>query len=176
MRLGAGSGTIRPVKLKVVDPWFKDGLQFSCTGCGNCCTGGPGYVWISDEEINRLADYLKLTRQDVLQKYCRKLDGKISLKEKIPNARGEYDCIFLKELPPDPAQAAQGATYSKRICEVYPVRPLQCRTWPFWNSTLSSPAAWSSITRRCPGVNTGQKWSLEQITARRDATEWPKDS
>ena len=36
-------------------PWYADGLSFTCTQCGNCCTGGPGYVWISDMEIDRLA-------------------------------------------------------------------------------------------------------------------------
>src|SRR5688500_1701558 len=32
-------------------PWFADGLSFTCTACGNCCTGGPGFVWITKEEI-----------------------------------------------------------------------------------------------------------------------------
>ena len=35
-------------------PWFDQGLTFTCQQCGNCCTGGPGYVWISDEEIDRM--------------------------------------------------------------------------------------------------------------------------
>ena len=21
------------------EPWYKDGLRFKCTGCGDCCTG-----------------------------------------------------------------------------------------------------------------------------------------
>ena len=36
-------------------PWYAEGLKFTCTQCGNCCTGGPGFVWISREEIRRLA-------------------------------------------------------------------------------------------------------------------------
>ena len=36
--------------------WYKDGLQFECTGCGDCCTGEPGYVWVSEQEIQNLAD------------------------------------------------------------------------------------------------------------------------
>ena len=32
-------------------PWYKDGLGFQCTQCGDCCTGAPGYVWINAAEI-----------------------------------------------------------------------------------------------------------------------------
>ena len=30
-------------------PWYADGLPFTCTQCGDCCTGDPGYVWVTDE-------------------------------------------------------------------------------------------------------------------------------
>jgi hypothetical protein len=45
------------MKLDVLETWYADGLQFTCSQCGNCCTGGPGYVWMSKEEIVRLAEY-----------------------------------------------------------------------------------------------------------------------
>ncbi len=170
------SANIEAVKLKVVQPWYEQGLAFSCTGCGNCCTGGPGFIWISDQEIDRLAEFLKLSREEVLRRYCRRINGQISLKEKRPNARGEYDCVFLKEIPAEASPDGQSITYSKRICEIYLVRPLQCRTWPFWEGNLASPEAWAIAAKRCPGMNTGQKWSKQQILARRDATDWPEDS
>jgi uncharacterized protein len=161
------------MELPVHQSWYKDGLQFECTGCGNCCTGGPGYVWISDAEIDRLAEFLKLTPLDVRKQYCRKFHGEVGLKEKVPNARGEYDCIFLKEVPAEPGDGTT-APRSKRICTVYPVRPLQCRTWPFWSGTLASKEAWQKAGDRCPGVNRGKRWTVKEIAARRDATEWPK--
>ena len=37
------------------EPWYSDGLKFDCTGCGDCCTGDPGYVWVSRAEIEALA-------------------------------------------------------------------------------------------------------------------------
>src|SRR4051812_18931988 len=64
------------VKLKVLpttQPWYADGLQFSCTQCGNCCTGGPGYVWISNVEIERLAQHLNISKKDVMSRYCRRI-------------------------------------------------------------------------------------------------------
>lgn len=153
--------------LPIVDqpekPWFSDGLSFQCTLCGNCCTGGPGYVWISDEEIDLLAAHLKLSREETLKKYCRKLHGKISLKESR-DENGEYPCVFLTDLG-----------NGKRGCGIYPVRPLQCRTWPFWEGNLISKKSWTAVGKKtCPGLNTGRKFSLTQIVALRDATEWPE--
>ena len=152
------------------DEWFKDGLRFECTGCGNCCTGGPGYVWVTKEETQRLADFLKLTPVEVERQYSRKIDGMVSLKEKRPNARGEYDCIFLKEVP-----AESPSQKTKRMCTVYAVRPLQCRTWPFWNGNLASPEAWKAAGKRCPGVNAGRTWTRAEMLSRRDATQWPAE-
>ena len=32
-------------------PWYRDGLRFTCTRCGNCCTGAPGYVWVDADAM-----------------------------------------------------------------------------------------------------------------------------
>lgn len=154
-------------------PWYHDGLCFECTGCGNCCTGGPGYIWINPEERSRLAEHLKLSLAELQKTYCRRLSGSISLKEKPCNAQGEYDCIFLKQIPAETAPDGL-VRHPRRICEIYPVRPLQCRTWPFWEGLLASREAWDSAGKRCPGINRGRKWSLQQIIDRRDATDWPE--
>jgi len=153
------------MKLDVVKdsdkPWYSDGLAFTCTQCGNCCTGAPGYVWMSDVEIDRLAEYLKMDRDEVLKQYCRKIGGKISLKEHR-NHRNQYDCTFLKEID------------NRRVCTVYPVRPLQCRTWPFWDGNLATEKSWQLAGQRCPGMDQGKKYSQEEIEKLRDATDWPK--
>ena len=36
--------------------WYADGLRFSCTQCGNCCTGPPGAVWFNEDEGKAMAD------------------------------------------------------------------------------------------------------------------------
>lgn len=153
--------------------WYAKGLQFQCTSCGNCCTGGPGYIWISSIERKRLADHLKISVDELLKQYCRTIGGRISLKEKHRNARGEYDCIFLKEVPAEPGEDGK-VRHARRICSIYPVRPLQCRTWPFWEGLLASEEDWDNAARRCPGMNRGRRWSLQQIHAMRDAEDWPK--
>jgi len=51
------------------EAWYADGLRFNCTQCGNCCTGGPGFVWISVEEVVRLAAHLKMSPDEVVEQY-----------------------------------------------------------------------------------------------------------
>lgn len=161
------------MKLPVVreddKPWYADGLSFTCTQCGNCCTGGPGYVWISDIEIDRFCASLKMDRLAFLKKYCRLINGKVSLKERR-NLRNEYDCVFLKELEINEA----GRIRKQRVCTAYELRPLQCRTWPFWDGLLASQKTWDQASRGCPGMNQGKTYSLKQIVALRDAKDWPK--
>ena len=157
------------------DPWYKQGLKFTCTTCGNCCTGGPGYVWITDDEIAKLAAHLKLTPEETFDKYCRRLFGKISLNE-VKGVGGGYDCVFLKEVkPPRSARNGNVIVQAKRVCGVYEARPLQCRTWPFWPENLEDKPAWDHETRKCPGMNTGRHYTPEQIAAVRDAAKWPKN-
>ena len=42
--------------------FFDDGLRFSCTQCGKCCTGAPGKVHVTGSEAAALAAHLGLTR------------------------------------------------------------------------------------------------------------------
>jgi len=168
--------------LPASEPWYSQGLKFTCTQCGNCCTGGPGFVWISPQEIDRLAQFLKLSSAQVRRQYCRKVGGRWSLKEhRAPE--GKYDCVFLEELPAPPGprdkqlQPGEPIPLRRRGCSIYPVRPLQCRTWPFWDTNLSSPQMWQQASRKCPGMGRGTRtFGKEQIESLRDARDWPVDA
>ncbi len=115
------------------EKWYKDGLRFKCTGCGGCCTGAPGYIWVTEKEIAQIALSLEMTPGAFLSKYVRTIDGRYSLLEKD----APYDCIFLKE----------------HRCEIYKVRPRQCRTFPWWEQNLESRESWENTARSCPGIN-----------------------
>jgi Fe-S-cluster containining protein len=161
------------MKLDVL-PWYSEGLTFTCSQCGNCCTGPHGYIYASDEEIRRLAEFLKLTCDEVVEKYCRKVGGKLSFREK--RGTGGWDCIFLEEIESTrrPEGADREIACTKRVCSIYPVRPLQCRTWPFWDGNLASRENWDTAAERCPGMNHGKRrFTLEQIEALKDAKDWP---
>ena len=162
------------MKLKILQstaedaPWYADGLKFTCSQCGNCCTGAPGYVWVSNEELERLAAHLQLSVDDTIERYCRRIGSRVSLKERR-TPQEQYDCIFLRE-----TKLAGGNV--KKVCSVYAVRPLQCRTWPFWDGNLSSRKNWNAAGTRCHGINHGsRRFPREQIESLRDATDWPKN-
>jgi Fe-S-cluster containining protein len=125
-------------------PWFADGLRFTCTQCGNCCTGAPGYVWVTDEEIAALAARLGLPLVPFEAQYVRDVNGRKSLVE-LPNG----DCIFFDNVA--------------RLCTVYEDRPVQCRTWPFWRSNIRSPEAWQHTCSVCPGSGRGRLYSVEEV-------------
>lgn len=133
-------------------PWYRDGLEFKCTQCGNCCTGSPGYVWVTDEDIQNIAEYLDKPVGEIRLLYSRPARGKVSLTE---YANG--DCVFFDG--------------EKRGCQIYPVRPVQCRTWPFWHSNIDSPELWAKTQQECPGAGRGDFVSLEQIQEQLSQTD-----
>lgn len=124
-------------------PWYGQGLSFKCTMCGNCCTGPQGFVWFSPEEGKAIAKFLGISERDFYARYCKKKLNRWTLDERrLPN--GDYDCIFLDR--DDKGRA---------LCGIYPVRPTQCRTWPFWESNLTSKQAWDEAAEDCPGMKHG---------------------
>jgi len=130
-------------------PWYADGLRFTCTRCGNCCGGAPGYVWVNAEERRDIAAFLKITLAEFEATHTRVVGERRSLLER-PNG----DCEFLTR---DPSGRA--------ACRIHEVRPTQCRTWPFWRSNLETPSAWRATGRHCPGVNQGACHPLPVIRA-----------
>lgn len=95
-----------------------------------------------------MAEQLGLTIENFEHQFTRRVGRRTSLKE-YPDG----DCIFLE---PD-----------SRRCLVYQSRPTQCRTWPFWNSTVATPADWRDTCDVCPGAGTGRLYSIEEIEVRR---------
>jgi len=62
-----------------------------------------------------------------------------------------------------PRNDIQTSNTAYRKCMIYPVRPSQCRMWPFWPSNLANPAAWNETAQKCPGINHGRLYSCEEI-------------
>lgn len=113
--------------------WYKKGLNFECTGCGQCCTGSPGAVWLDDADIDQMTAYLNISREEFIKRYTRLINGHLSLLE-FPRS---YDCVFLRD----------------KKCLVYGARPKQCRTFPFWPENLTSKESWEETAQRCEGIN-----------------------
>lgn len=117
-------------------PWYKNGLKFQCTECGKCCTGQPGFVWISIEEMTAMAASLNISLDLFKRKYTRQRDNRYALVEK-KTANNEYTCVFLKD----------------KKCQVYKTRPVQCRTYPWWQENLNTEKSWELAAESCEGIN-----------------------
>ena len=126
--------------------FYSNGLSFACRQCSHCCRHEPGYVYLRRSDVVRLAKGLNTKHADFIETYCRWIDDsdrkkRLSLKEKA-----NYDCIFWKD-----------------GCLVYEHRPLQCRSFPFWEDNLSSKRSWNAAASECPGMNSGTVHSQETI-------------
>src|ERR1035437_6963538 len=102
-----------------LDPsvWYANGLRFECTQCGNCCSGSPGYVYLTPDDMHRIAAYLKIPLDTFTRTYVRRVPGqdsngqpRYSLVEKF-----NYDCTFLTRDPKPGGGEKSG-------CRIYPVR------------------------------------------------------
>jgi len=119
-------------------PFYADGLKFSCKRCSSCCRYDSGFVFLSEKDLENLTSTLKMDRNSFIKTYCRwvndwKGDEVLSLKEK-----SNKDCILWDN-----------------GCIAYEGRPLQCITYPFWESIISSVQSWEIAAASCPGINTG---------------------
>ncbi len=139
-------------------PWYVGGLHFECMQCGRCCSGpAEGYIWVAKPEVRLIADFLKKTTGQLRQK-CLK---RVGLRTTLIEQSGTKDCTFLQK----------GDGGEKR-CSIYPVRPSQCRIWPFWPSNLASQNAWNEAAQRCPGINRERYYSLEKIEKIKREKKW----
>jgi Fe-S-cluster containining protein len=133
-------------------PFYFGGLRFSCARCSSCCRHESGFVFLSESDLSLLAAECRMEYNDFMNLYCRWAPGfpggargggmeRLSLREK-PN----FDCIFW-----------DGA------CTVYRARPLQCKTFPFWESILRSGEAWNLAASGCPGMGRGTLYGRSEI-------------
>ncbi|MEW6440458.1 MAG: YkgJ family cysteine cluster protein [bacterium] len=125
--------------------WYRNGLHFSCLRCGKCCWDEGPYteVYIDRDDILKMAAYLNLYPDEFHRRYVTRSDEYAVLR----SDRGA--CVMLRDAS----------------CGVYPVRPRQCRTWPFWPENLNRRTWYGEVRKRCPGAGQGRRYTPEEIEA-----------
>jgi Fe-S-cluster containining protein len=121
--------------------FFDSGIRFECQQCGACCTGSPGIVYVDKVDIERIARYLGMTGSGFMEGFLSPYRQSYTIRE---HADGR--CLFYEN-----------------GCRIYPVRPVQCRSFPFWFRNLRSEKNWRKIARSCPGIGEGPLFSRERI-------------
>ena len=95
---------------------------------------------------------LGLSRRDFVAQHTEQEDGWTILR------LGEPQCQFLTE---------------DSRCSIYPVRPKQCATWPFWEENLKQENWEGSVSDICPGIGKGTLHSAEEMERpARETEEW----
>jgi hypothetical protein len=130
----------------------KKDMRFACQrGCTKCCSR-RGWVYLTESDLIKTAEYLGMTPEAFEAEHVIRYRRVLRLR-KPP--RGKDNCRFLE---------ADG-------CSIHPVKPTQCRTYPFWPSIVANHGRWNLEGIFCPGIGKGK---LVQITkAREIAKELP---
>jgi len=118
--------------------FYASGLKFSCKRCSSCCRYDSGYVYLSENDLEKLIKKLKMDRSKFINTYCRWVSGFDGNKVLSLREKSNKDCVLWDS-----------------CCLVYNARPLQCSTFPFWSSIVSSKKAWEIASSGCPGMNSG---------------------
>lgn len=117
----------------------KDDFSYSfdasaCSTCqARCCTGESGYIYVTNAEIEAISKFLALDIEDFMQQYLYKNAYKYSIKER--KFEDSYECAFYDR--------------ESNGCTIYDVRPLQCRTFPFWDYFKNRV---DELKLECPGI------------------------
>lgn len=109
-------------------------LRFACQpGCTRCCEV-KGYVYLTEDDIVRAAEFLNMTPGAFEAKYVIRYRHLLRFRK----PRGAQ-CHFLRD----------GG------CGIHPVKPVQCRLYPFWPELVENHPAWIREKRECPGIGKG---------------------
>jgi Fe-S-cluster containining protein len=98
-------------------------------------------VYVDKDEVARIAEYLSDGIPSFIDKYLFPLRERYGIKE-----HSDGRCFFYND-----------------GCTIYPVRPHQCKTYPFWFENLRSNKKWKHVLRECPGIGCGPLYPREKI-------------
>jgi len=106
---------------------------------------------LAPDDVERMAAHEGLTRRKFLSRYCETdVDGDL----RLSTPAGKH-CHFLTEAG----------------CSIHQVKPLQCRTFPFWPEHVANKRAWKNLKQYCPGIGVGEVLATEQIRADAQASK-----
>jgi Fe-S-cluster containining protein len=109
-------------------------MRFLCQpGCIRCCEA-KGFVYVTRDDIARLAEYLGISRTEFKRRYLCGIAPLLRFRK-----QRHKQCPFL---------LANG-------CSVHPVKPLQCSSFPYWPELLASAEERREAAKYCPGMNRG---------------------
>jgi len=105
-------------------------------------------VYLAAGDVPRIANFLGISLEEFERRYVYRTARRARLR--VPR---DVQCYFLRE----------GG------CSIHPVKPVQCRIFPFWPELVKSRREWKKTARYCPGMGKGPLVNIE--TAKQQAAE-----
>lgn len=119
-------------------------VRFECQpGCTKCCDQ-EGFVYLSEQDLLRAAEFVGMTPRAFEAKYIFRTSYEMRFRK--PRRK---QCPFLE---------ADG-------CSIHPAKPTQCRTFPFWPEILERKTTWLRAGRGCPGIGKGDLIQIKDAQA-----------
>jgi len=137
-----------PTKRTVEENRRTAGLKFECTECGKCCTrrGKYAHVYVTDEDVRGMAELRGLS--------VRSFRRRFTFTDELGWTQIRFDehvCPFLD--------------VTTNRCTVYEARPVQCRTFPFWDEMVDEHGWTESARTLCEGLDRGTVHRREDVEA-----------
>lgn len=111
-------------------------LRFTCQpGCTKCCEVS-GYVYFTEADIRNAARFLGVTKAAFEKQYI----YRTAHQRRMRKPKDKRQCHFLKD----------GG------CGIHPVKPVQCRLFPFWPELVEDRKQWRQTATFCPGIGQGE--------------------
>jgi Fe-S-cluster containining protein len=99
-----------------------------------------GQVYLSEEDLVRIAAYVNMSPAEFEERYV-------------------YRTARLMRLRKPPAK--QCMFHVENRCSIHPVKPTQCRIFPYWPEIIESQSSWDETAKSCPGMNQGPLIQIE---------------
>jgi Fe-S-cluster containining protein len=123
-------------------PHFEaENLHFECTQCGECCER-PGMIYLDDDDIDRIATYLEIDEAEMKRDRLTHDHGTWVIK--VTRRR---KCCF----------------YVDKKCTVHPIKPQQCKSYPFWPENVCTAPEWREAKTHCEGIGRGREYDAETV-------------
>ena len=119
-------------------------MRFECQpGCTACCEQ-KGFVNLTEADLAKAAAFLGMTAAAFERKYVYRTRHRLRLR--VPH---DAQCSFLSE----------------GRCSIHPVKPTQCRIFPFWPELVESRREWKKAAANCPGMGKGPLIQIDHARA-----------
>lgn len=105
-------------------------------------------MYLTEQDVERAAQFLGISAAEFERRHVYRTKNQRRLR--MPR---HASCTFL----------------TPEGCSIHPVKPVQCRIFPFWPELLEDKREWKRTARWCPGIGKGELIQIE--TARTLARE-----